>query len=106
MAEQQAVERARLCDRLETMWQGLQQDVEYQRETSERGVDPRSQGLQLPVIKLQATLWRLRRRLGRRWRRRLRLRRRRLARCAATGWPPRGRWTRRWRSWRRSWRRG
>src|SRR4030042_790166 len=41
------------------MWQGLQQDVEYQRETSERGVDPRSQALQLQVIKLQATLWRM-----------------------------------------------
>lgn len=59
LAEQQATERARLCDRLETMWRGLQQDIETQRDTSERGVDPRSQQLQLQIIKVQAQLWRM-----------------------------------------------
>lgn len=52
-------ERAKLVDRLETMWQGLQADIEYQRETSERGVDPRSQQLQLQVVKLMAQLLRV-----------------------------------------------
>lgn len=52
-------ERARLCDRLETMWQGLQTDIEEQRHGSERGVDPRLQQLQLAVVKIQAQLLKL-----------------------------------------------
>jgi hypothetical protein len=48
-----------LCDRLETMWHGLQRDIETQREESERGVDPRLQQLQLQIIKLMASLWRM-----------------------------------------------
>lgn len=59
LAERQPEERARLCDRLETMWQGLQRDIETQRQESERGVDPRLQQLQLQTIKLQAQLWRM-----------------------------------------------
>jgi hypothetical protein len=52
-------ERARLCDRLETMWQGLQEDIEEQRHGSERGVDPRLQQLQIQVVKIQAQLLKL-----------------------------------------------
>lgn len=59
LSAEQGEQRAKLCDRLETMWQGLQEDIVTQRETSERGVDPRSQQLQLQVLKLQAQLWRL-----------------------------------------------
>ena len=59
LAKEQGAERARICDRLETMWQGLQQDVEFARDNSERGVDPRLQQLQLQILKLQATLWRM-----------------------------------------------
>lgn len=59
LASEQATERARLCDRLETMWQGLQTDIQTQRDESERGVDPRLQQLQLQAIKLQMTLWRM-----------------------------------------------
>lgn len=59
LAEEQPEERARLCDRLETMWQGLQEDIERQRHESERGVDPRLQQLQLQTVKLQAQLWRM-----------------------------------------------
>lgn len=59
MARDQAAERARICDRLETMWSGLQTDIEAQREGSERGVDPRLQQLQLQTLKLQAQLWRM-----------------------------------------------
>lgn len=59
LAAEQPEERARLCDRLEVMWQGLQQDIERQREESERGVDPRLQQLQLQTVKLQAQLWRM-----------------------------------------------
>jgi hypothetical protein len=59
LAAEQAAERARLCDRLETMWSGLQQDIEEQRRESERGVDPRLQQLQLQAIKLQMALWRM-----------------------------------------------
>jgi hypothetical protein len=59
LAARQALERARLCDRLETMWRGLQADIEEQRHESERGVDPRLQQLQLQTIKMQAQLLRL-----------------------------------------------
>lgn len=59
MAAEQPEARARLCDRLETMWQGLQQDIETQREESERGADPRLLQLQLQCIKIQAALWRM-----------------------------------------------
>jgi hypothetical protein len=59
LAAEQAFERASLCARLETMWQGLQTDIVTQREESERGVDPRLQQLQLQTIKLQAQLWRM-----------------------------------------------
>lgn len=59
MAQEQAAERARICHRLETMWQGLQADIEDQRDHSERGVDPRLQQLQLQVLKLEAQLWRM-----------------------------------------------
>ncbi|HZV81217.1 MAG TPA: hypothetical protein VFF53_03510 [Geobacteraceae bacterium] len=59
LAAEQPEERSRLCDRLETMWQGLQQDIERQRAESERGVDPRLQQLQLQTVKLQAQLWRM-----------------------------------------------
>lgn len=59
LSRDQALERARMCDRLETMWQGLQVDIEDQRHHSERGVDPRLQQLQLQTIKLQAQLWRM-----------------------------------------------
>lgn len=48
--------RARLFDRLETMWQGLQQDLEYQRNATERGADPRTQAIQLRVVEIQAKL--------------------------------------------------
>lgn len=59
LAAEQGVERSRICDRLETMWTGLQQDIEFARENSERGVDPRLQTLQLGILKLAATLWRM-----------------------------------------------
>lgn len=59
MAELQPEVRAQLCDRLETMWHGLQQDIEKQRDYSERGVDPRLQQLQLQIVKVEAQLWRM-----------------------------------------------
>lgn len=59
IAAEQPEERARLCHRLESMWQGMQQDIETQRNDTERGVDPRWLQLQVQVIKLQATLWKM-----------------------------------------------
>ena len=59
LAAEQPEARAMLCDRLETMWQGLQRDIEDQRLESERGVDPRLQQLQLQIVKLMAQLWRM-----------------------------------------------
>lgn len=59
LATEQGLERAKLCDRLETMWQGLQADIEDQRLDSERGVDPRLQQLQLQALKMIASLWRM-----------------------------------------------
>jgi hypothetical protein len=59
MSREQGAERAKICDKLETMFQGLQQDIEYQRLDSERGVDPRLQQLQIQVLKLHAQLWRM-----------------------------------------------
>lgn len=59
LAAEQPYQRALLCAQLDTMWTGLQADIEYQRESSERGVDPRSQQLQLQIIKIKAQLWRM-----------------------------------------------
>lgn len=59
MAAEQPQVRAQLCHRLETMWQGLQTDIEAQRLGSERGVDPRLQQLQLQIVKVEAQLWRM-----------------------------------------------
>lgn len=59
LAAEQPYQRALLCAQLDTMWTGLQEDIEYQRTSSERGVDPRSQQLQLQIIKIKAQLWRM-----------------------------------------------
>lgn len=59
LAAEQPAQRAKICDRLETMWRTLQDEIEDQQHGSERGVDPRLWQLQLQTLKLQAQLWRM-----------------------------------------------
>lgn len=59
MAAEQPAQRAKICDRLETMWKTLQEEIEDQQHHSERGADPRLWQLQLQTLKLQAQLWRM-----------------------------------------------
>lgn len=59
LAAEQPAQRAKICDRLETMWKTLQKEIEDQQRNSERGADPRLWQLQLQTLKLQAQLWRM-----------------------------------------------
>jgi hypothetical protein len=57
LAREQPLARAGLCDRLETMFTTLQQQIETQTLERESGVDIRLFQLQQNCLKLQAQLW-------------------------------------------------
>jgi len=59
LAAEQPAQRAKICDKLETMWRTLQDEIEGQQRDSERGADPRLWQLQLQTLKLLAQLWRM-----------------------------------------------